>query len=37
MIKISKSVIDTNGHYARPDVLRLVYAPPSTRPAAEDR
>jgi len=27
MIKISKSVIDTNGHYGRPDVFKLVYLP----------
>jgi predicted amidohydrolase len=33
MIKISKAIIDTNGHYARPDVLELVYHPDSA-PAA---
>lgn len=27
MIKISKSIIDTNGKYARPDVLQLRYLP----------
>jgi len=28
MIKVWKAIIDTVGHYARPDILRLEYTPP---------
>ncbi len=32
MVKVAKSIIDTNGHYARPELLSLRYTPPGTAP-----
>jgi predicted amidohydrolase len=34
MIKVWKAIIDTVGHYARPDLLRLQYTPPAYAEAA---
>ena len=31
LVKLAKAVIDTNGHYTRPDLLTLAYHPPAPR------
>jgi hypothetical protein len=34
MIKVWKAIIDTVGHYARPDIVRLQYLPPADAQSA---